>query len=105
MSDLVMPSGNDAPQVLLEHHLKQLRLPTFLRECDEVARERAAAGELRYRKDSPRARPGFIGLPTRASRALHDGVGDGARVAGSQGRKAAAALPETDGQLRTADRR
>jgi hypothetical protein len=38
MSDLAMPSGNDTPQVLLEHHLKQLRLPTFLREYDKVAR-------------------------------------------------------------------
>jgi len=26
----------DTPQVLLEHHLKQLRLPTFLREYDKV---------------------------------------------------------------------
>ena len=42
MSDLAMPSGNDAPQVLLEHHLKQLRLPTFLREYDKVARQCAA---------------------------------------------------------------
>jgi DNA replication protein DnaC len=42
-------SGNDAtnvaaqtadtPQLLLEHHLKQLRLPTFLREYDKVARQ------------------------------------------------------------------
>lgn len=40
-SDL-MPSGNDTPQVLLEHHLKQLRLPTFLREHDKVARQCAA---------------------------------------------------------------
>ncbi len=30
------------PQVLLEHHLKQLRLPTFLREYDKVARQCAA---------------------------------------------------------------
>jgi DNA replication protein DnaC len=42
MSDLAMPSGNDTPQVLLEHHLKQLRLPTFLREYDKVARQCAA---------------------------------------------------------------
>ncbi len=28
----------DTPQVLLEHHLKALRLPTFLREYDKVAR-------------------------------------------------------------------
>jgi DNA replication protein DnaC len=33
----------DTPQVLLEHHLKQLRLPTFLREYDKVARQCAAA--------------------------------------------------------------
>jgi DNA replication protein DnaC len=44
MSDLAMPSGNDTPQVLLEHHLKQLRLPTFLREYDKVARQCAAEG-------------------------------------------------------------
>ena len=43
-SDLAMPSGNDTPQVLLEHHLKQLRLPTFLREYDKVARQCAAEG-------------------------------------------------------------
>jgi len=42
--DLAMPSGNDTPQVLLEHHLKQLRLPTFLREYDKVARQCAAEG-------------------------------------------------------------
>ena len=29
----------NTPQVLLEHHLKQLRLPTFLREYDKVARQ------------------------------------------------------------------
>jgi DNA replication protein DnaC len=44
MSDLDMPSGNDTPQVLLEHHRKQLRLPTFLREYDKVARPCAAEG-------------------------------------------------------------
>jgi len=41
-SDLALPSGNDTPQVLLEHHLKRLRLPTFLREYDKVARQCAA---------------------------------------------------------------
>ena len=30
--------------MLLEHHLKQLRLPTFLREYDKVARQCAAEG-------------------------------------------------------------
>jgi DNA replication protein DnaC len=29
----------DTPQVLLDHHLKALRLPTFLREYDKVARQ------------------------------------------------------------------
>ena len=28
----------DTPQVLLEHHLKALRLPTILREYDKLAR-------------------------------------------------------------------
>ena len=37
------------PQVLLAHHLKQLKLPTFLREYDKVARECA-----RDRVDHPR---------------------------------------------------
>src|ERR1700692_1390492 len=32
----------ETPQVLLEHHLKTLRLPTFLREYDKVARQCAA---------------------------------------------------------------
>jgi DNA replication protein DnaC len=36
------PATNDTPQVLLEHHLKLLRLPTFLREYDKVARQCAA---------------------------------------------------------------
>jgi len=34
----------DTPQVLLEHHLKALRLPTFLAEYEKQARECAAAG-------------------------------------------------------------
>ena len=32
----------DTPQVVIEHHLKALRLPTFLREYDKVARQCAA---------------------------------------------------------------
>src|SRR5438045_5538611 len=34
----------DTPQVLLDHHLKILRLPTFLREYDKVAQQCAAEG-------------------------------------------------------------
>ena len=35
---------NDVPQILLAHHLKSLRLPTFLREHDKLARLCAAEG-------------------------------------------------------------
>ena len=38
------------PQMLLAHHLKQLKLPTVLREYDKVARECARDGV-----DHPRA--------------------------------------------------
>jgi DNA replication protein DnaC len=41
-----MPAGtmSGTPQVLLAHHLKQLKLPTVLREYDKVARECARDG-------------------------------------------------------------
>jgi DNA replication protein DnaC len=35
---------SDTPQVLLAHHLKVLKLPTFLREYDKLARQCAAEG-------------------------------------------------------------
>ena len=35
---------SDAPELLLAHHLKALRLPTFLREYDKQARICAAEG-------------------------------------------------------------
>ena len=35
---------SEAPQVLLAHHLKKLRLPTFLRDYDKVARQCASEG-------------------------------------------------------------
>ena len=34
----------DTPQVLLAHHLKALKLPTFLREYDKIARQCAVEG-------------------------------------------------------------
>jgi DNA replication protein DnaC len=37
-----VPVPTDTPQVLLQHHLKALRLPIFLREYDKVARQCAA---------------------------------------------------------------
>src|SRR5215210_2188533 len=41
---------SDAPQLLLAHHLKALKLPTFLREHEKLARQCAAEGtdHLRY---------------------------------------------------------
>ena len=41
---------SDAPQLLLNHHLKALRLPTFLREYDKLARQCASQGvdHVRY---------------------------------------------------------
>ena len=41
---------NDTPQLLLGHHLKALKLPTFLRDYDKVARQCAAEGvdHVRY---------------------------------------------------------
>ncbi len=40
----------DTPQVLLAHQLKTLKLPTFLREYDKLARQCAAEGvdHVRY---------------------------------------------------------
>lgn len=35
---------NETPQLLLQHHLKALKLPTFLREYDKVARQCASEG-------------------------------------------------------------
>ena len=35
---------SDTPQLLLAHHLKALKLPTFLREYDKQARQCACRG-------------------------------------------------------------
>ena len=41
---------SDTPQILLAHHLKTLKLSTFLREYDKLARQCAAEGDdhVRY---------------------------------------------------------
>jgi DNA replication protein DnaC len=46
LSSETMPVGtmSGTPQVLLAHHLKQLKLPTVLREYEKVARECAQGG-------------------------------------------------------------
>jgi DNA replication protein DnaC len=41
------PESIDTPQLLLEHHLKALRLPTILRDYDKVAQQ-CAAGDVDY---------------------------------------------------------
>ncbi|OSM08782.1 putative transposase [Magnetofaba australis IT-1] len=35
---------NDSPQILLAHHLKALKLPTFYREYEKIAKQCAAEG-------------------------------------------------------------
>ncbi len=37
---------SDTPQLLLAHHLKTLKLPTFLRAYDKIARQCAAEGSI-----------------------------------------------------------
>ena len=39
-----MSDAPAAPPLLLAHHLKALKLPTFLREHDKLARQCAAEG-------------------------------------------------------------
>ena len=41
---LLTGRASDRSKLLLEHHLKELRLPTFLREYDKMAAQRAAEG-------------------------------------------------------------
>ena len=55
----------DTPQILLAHHLKTLKLPTFLREYDKVARVCAAEGV-----DHPRYLMRLAGLPRKKWRAF-----------------------------------
>ena len=44
MTTAASPASPAPPHVLLAHHLKQLKLPTVLREYDKVARECARDG-------------------------------------------------------------
>jgi DNA replication protein DnaC len=44
MTTAAPPASPAPPQVLLAHHLRQLKLPTFLREYDKVAAEAAREG-------------------------------------------------------------
>ena len=44
MTIAALPASPAPPQVLLAHHLRQLKLPTFLREYEKVAAEAAREG-------------------------------------------------------------
>jgi hypothetical protein len=44
MTTTALPASSAPPQVLLAHHLRQLKLPTFLREYEKVAAEAAREG-------------------------------------------------------------
>ena len=44
MTDAPAGTSSGTPQVLLAHHLKALKLPTFLREYDKLARQCASDG-------------------------------------------------------------
>jgi hypothetical protein len=44
MTAAAPPASPAPPQVLLAHHLRQLKLPTFLREYEKVAAEAAREG-------------------------------------------------------------
>ncbi len=50
-----MTEVTDKPQLLLRHHLKQLKLPTVLAEYEKVAQECARSGvdHVRYLSPSP----------------------------------------------------
>ena len=57
----------DAPELLLAHHLKTLRLRTFLREHDKLARICAAEGvdHVRYPAQEPQHRVAGKAAPGR----------------------------------------
>ncbi len=52
-----MTEATDKPQLLLRHHLKQLKLPTVLAEYEKVAQECARSGvdHVRYLLQALRA--------------------------------------------------
>ena len=60
----------ETPQVLLDHHLKALRLPTFLREYDKVARV-CAAEQTQHRNLAVNGR---VRQCVVAPHALHSGI-------------------------------
>ena len=61
----------DTPQLLLAHHLKALKLPTFLRESDKLARQCAARGPRSYPLSAAVGRTGAD-----RARTAHGGASD-----------------------------
>ena len=49
IEELVGAGTSGTPQLLLEHHLKELRLPTMLREYDHIARQ-CAVEQVDYQR-------------------------------------------------------
>jgi len=60
----------ETPQVLLDHYLKTLRLPTFLREYDKVAQLCAAEG-VDYPRYLLRLGAGIAGSGAAGHRTAH----------------------------------
>jgi len=78
MSDTAPGTPAGTPQVLLTHHLKALKLPTFLREYDKLARQCAtdAVDHVRYLLRPHLAETGRAGADragTADGRAAHQG--------------------------------
>ncbi|MFW5661587.1 MAG: hypothetical protein ACOC05_09405 [Oceanicaulis sp.] len=48
-----MTAAAEAPEILLRHHLKKLKLPTVLREYEKLARQCAAESRAPLRADRP----------------------------------------------------
>ena len=66
-----------APELLLANHLKTLRLPTFLREHDKLARICAAEGMDHVRQVPSRQKPGQLRLQSDPVVKQNDGLGSG----------------------------
>ena len=64
---------SDTPQVLLAYHLKALKLPTFLREYDKVARQCADEGVDYPRLPAATGRAGADRSRAAHGRASHQG--------------------------------
>ena len=93
---------SDTPQVLLEHHLKTLRLPTILREYDKLARQCAiekpvAFGGHQEREQAAGHKPGAVAFGAAAELAGRNLAADAERLAGLRDRFENAVLGRISG--------